>query len=88
MTAIHRRKMLGVMLGGAAVAAVGLSMIPVPAESAHLSTPKYCPAGPVPHGVHRRKQCWWYGGRGGGPRVCCWRWHTPHGWVRLSPIVH
>jgi len=28
MTAIHRRKMLGVMLGGAVVATAGLSMIP------------------------------------------------------------
>ncbi len=53
MTAIHRREMLGVMLGGAIVATVG-SMIPLPAESA----PR-CPAGPVPRGVRRRKVCWW-----------------------------
>jgi len=33
MTAIHRRKMLEVILGSAAVAAVGSSVIPVPAES-------------------------------------------------------
>jgi hypothetical protein len=64
MTAIHRREMLGGMLGGAAVATAGLSMIPVPAESA-----PYCPANRVPNwaptvprGVRRRKACWWWGG--------------------------
>jgi len=56
MTAIHRRKMLGVMLGGAVVATAGLSMIPAPAEAA-----LYCPANrtrnwapAVPSGVRRR----------------------------------
>ena len=90
MTAIHRREMLGVMLGGAVVATAGLSMIPVPAESA-----PYCPANRVPNwaptvprGVRRRKVCWWWGGRWRRRRICCWRWLTPHGWVRLSPIVH
>jgi hypothetical protein len=85
---IHRRKMLGVILGGAVVATVGLSMSPIPAESAPVSTPKYCPAGPVPPGVRRRKQCWWWGGWWRRRRVCCWRWLTPHGWVRHSPIGH
>jgi hypothetical protein len=61
MTAIHRGEMLGVMLGGATVATVGLSISPVPAESAPLSTSKFCPAGPVPRGVRRRKECWWWG---------------------------
>ncbi len=37
MTAIHRREMLGIMLGGAAVATVGLAMMSVPAESAPLT---------------------------------------------------
>ena len=32
MTAIQRREMLGIMLGGAAVATVGLAMMSVPAE--------------------------------------------------------
>ena len=64
MTAMHRRKMLGVMLGGAVVATIG-SMIPAPAEFA-----PYCPANRVPNwtpavppGVRRRKQCWWWEGR-------------------------
>ena len=67
MTAIHRREMLGVMLGGAVVATAGLSMSLVPAESA-----PYCPADRVPNwapmvprGVRRRKVCWWWGGGGG-----------------------
>ena len=46
MTAIHRREILGVMLGGAVVATAGLSMIQVPAESA-----PYCPANRVPNWV-------------------------------------
>ena len=85
MTAIHRREMLRVMLGGVVVATVGLSVIPVLAESA-----PYCPANrmrnwapAVPSGVRRRKVCWW----GRRRRICCWRWLTPHGGVRLSPIV-
>ena len=32
MTAIHRREMLGVMLGGAVVATAGLALMAVPAE--------------------------------------------------------
>ena len=40
MTAIHRREMLGIMLGGAAVATVGLAMMSVPAESAPLTVSK------------------------------------------------
>ena len=36
MTAIHRREMLGIMLGGAVVATAGLALMPVPAESAPL----------------------------------------------------
>jgi hypothetical protein len=89
MTAIHRREMLGLMLGGAAVAAAGSSMIPAPAEAA-----PYCPANRVPNwspavppGVRRRKQCWSWEGRRRRRRFCCWRWLTPHGNVRLSPIA-
>jgi hypothetical protein len=44
MTAIHRREMLGVMLGGAVVAAAGLALMPVPAESAPLTMSKSLPA--------------------------------------------
>jgi hypothetical protein len=90
MTAIHRRERFGVMMGGAVVATLGLSMSLVPAEAA-----PYCPANrvpdwspAVPRGVRRRKECWWWGGRWRRRRICCWRWLTPHGRVRLSPIVH
>jgi hypothetical protein len=89
MTAIHRRKMLGVMLGGAAVATAGLSLIPAPAEAALYCpanrVPKYSYSPAVPPGVPHRKKCFWWGQT--PIRICCWRWHTPHGWVRLSPIV-
>jgi hypothetical protein len=88
MTAIHRRKMLGLMVGGALVATIG-SMIPVHAKSA-LNCPayrvpmrSYSPA--VPPGVPHRKQCFWWGQT--PIRTCCWRWYTPHGWVRLSPTA-
>jgi hypothetical protein len=40
MTAIHRREMLGVMLGGAVVATAGLALMAVPAESAPLTMSK------------------------------------------------
>jgi hypothetical protein len=86
MTAIHRRKMLGIMLGGAVVATIG-SMIPTPAETAlhcpasNASIPNWSPA--VPRGVRHRKVCWW----GRRRRICCWRWLTPHGGVRLSPTA-
>ena len=42
MTAIHRREMLRVLLGGAVIATAELSMFPVPAEAA-----LYCPANRV-----------------------------------------
>jgi hypothetical protein len=35
MTAIHRREMLGVMLGGAVAATAGVASMAVPAESGH-----------------------------------------------------
>jgi hypothetical protein len=44
MTAIHRREMLRVMLGGAVVATAGLALMPVPAESAPLTMSKSLPA--------------------------------------------
>jgi hypothetical protein len=44
MTAIHRREMLGVMLGGAVVATAGLALMLVPAESAPLTMSKTRPA--------------------------------------------
>jgi hypothetical protein len=37
MTAIHRREMFGVLLGGAVVATVGSTLIAGPAESAAMS---------------------------------------------------
>jgi hypothetical protein len=42
MTAIHRREMLRVLLGGAVIATAELSMFPVPAEAT-----LYCPANRV-----------------------------------------
>ena len=82
MTAIHRREMLRVILGGAVVATAtaGLALMPVPAKSAPLMMSKSCPAtteNPVEEAVvvvrRRRRRvrvCWWRRGR----RVCRWRW--------------
>jgi hypothetical protein len=86
MTAIHRRAMLGVILGGAATATMGLAaLMPGPAESAPLTMSKSLPApteNPVEEAVvvvrhrrhwvgHRRRWvCWWHRGR----RICGWRW--------------
>jgi hypothetical protein len=44
MTAIHRREMLGVMLGGAVAATAGVASMAVPAESAPLTMSKSRPA--------------------------------------------
>jgi hypothetical protein len=80
MTAIHRREMLGIMLGGAAVATAGLAMMSVPAESAPLTMSKSLLA-PAENLVEeavvvvrrrrwgRRRVCWWRRGR----RICRWR---------------
>jgi hypothetical protein len=84
MTAFDRREVLRVMLGGAAVAAAGLALMPVPAESAPLAMSKSLPAAmenPVEEAVvvvrrrgwgrrRRRRVCWWRRGR----RICRWRW--------------
>jgi hypothetical protein len=85
MTAIHRREMLGVLLGGAVVATVGSTLMPGPAGSAPLTMSKSLPgttenlveeAAVV---VRRRRRwgrrrrvrvCWWRRGR----RICRWRW--------------
>jgi len=89
MKAIHRRKMLGLILGGAVAAAVGLAMSPVHAKSAincpayRVPMRSYSPA--VPPGVPHRKQCFWWGQT--PIRTCCWRWYTPDGDVRLSPVA-
>ncbi len=82
MTAIRRREMLGVMLGGAVVATAGLALMPVPAESAPLTMSKSLPATTENfveeavvvvrrrRWVHRRRRvCWWHRGR----RICRWR---------------
>jgi len=77
MTAIDRREMLRVLAGGAAVAAAGLALIPVAAESTPLLMSKSHPAAPevpVEEAVvyvrrRRRKVCWWRHGR----RICRWR---------------
>jgi hypothetical protein len=76
MPAIHRRAMLGVMLGGAAAATMGIAVLmPGPAESAPLTMA----AGRAVETensvekviwVRRRvRVCWWHEGR----RVCRWR---------------
>ena len=84
MTAIHRREILRVMLGGAVVATAGLALMPVRAESAPLTMSKSLPATTEnlveeAVGVVRRRRwgrrrrvrvCWWHRGR----RVCRWRW--------------
>jgi hypothetical protein len=82
MTAIDRREVLRVMLGGAVVATAGLALMPVPAESAPLAMSKSLPAATENlveeavvvvrrrRWVHRRRRvCWWRRGR----RVCRWR---------------
>jgi hypothetical protein len=81
MTVIHRREMLGVLLGGAVVATAGLALMPVPAESAPLTMSKSRPATTdnlVEETVYvvrrrrwgrRRRVCWWHRGR----RICRWR---------------
>lgn len=73
MTAIDRRGMIALVLGGAAAATMGLTLIPDAAEAAPLER------GLVPDGVPenfveeavwvRRRVCWWHRGR----RVCRWR---------------
>ena len=82
MTAIDRREVLRVMLGGAVVATAGLALMPVPAESAPLAISKSLPDTTENlveeavvvvrrrRWVHRRRRvCWWRRGR----RVCRWR---------------
>jgi len=77
MTAIYRREMLGIMLGGAAAAAAGLALMSDPADSAPLPMSKgrsVAPENPVEEAVvvvrrRRRKVCWWHRGR----RICRWR---------------
>jgi len=83
MTEIDRRRVLTGILCGAAVATVGLSVMPKAAQSLPLGTIK---AGVVkPERLveearvtvhvhprrhrHRRWRCWWHRGR----RVCGWR---------------
>ena len=83
MTAIDRREVLRVMLGGAVAATAGLALMPVPAESAPLTISKSLPDTTENlveeavvvvrrrRWVHRRRRrvCWWRRGR----RTCRWR---------------
>jgi len=81
MTAIDRREVLRVMLGGAVVATAGLALMPVPAESAPFAISKSLSAAaenPIEEAVvvvrrrrvyRRRRVCWWRRGR----RICRWR---------------
>jgi len=77
MTALHRREMFGVLLGGAVVATVGSTLLADPAESAPLTMSKSL-QGKTENLVEkavvvvrrrRRRVCWWHRGR----RVCRWR---------------
>jgi hypothetical protein len=82
MTAIDRRSMLTCILCGAAVAAVGVIVMPNAAESTPLAigmggvvkTEDIVEKAQVvvvpPVRRRRRWVCWWHGGR----RVCGWRW--------------
>jgi hypothetical protein len=80
MADVHRRAMLGIMMGGAAVATMGLvALMSGPAESAPITVAAGRPVGtenPVEKAVWVRRRrrrvrvCWWRWGR----RVCRWRW--------------
>ncbi len=77
MTEIDRRAMLGALVSGAAVATMGLVLMPDTAESTPFSIGAGRPAtpeNPVEKAVwvHRRRvrRCWWRHGR----RVCRWVW--------------
>jgi hypothetical protein len=77
MTAIHRREMFGVLLGGAVVATVGSTLIAGPAESAPLpmskslsdATENLVEEAVVVVRRRRRRVCWWRRER----RICRWR---------------
>jgi hypothetical protein len=79
MSNVDRRAMLGLVLGGVASAAMGIALIPDPAEAAPLMMSKGLDAtteNRVEKAVvvvvprrRRRRRCWWRGGR----RVCGWR---------------
>lgn len=77
MTAMYRREMLRLMIGGGAAATAGFALMPGPAESAPLTMSRSQPAAPenpVEEAVvvvrrRRRRVCWWRRGR----RICRWR---------------
>ena len=83
MKEIDRRSVLTGILCGAAVATVGLAIMPKTAKSLPLADMKAGDAKPQdlveearvavhvhPRRRHRRWRCWWHRGR----RVCGWRW--------------
>lgn len=73
-TIVDRRGMLGIVLGGAAAAASGLSFLPETADAAPLrlgldhAAPTQSPVEEAAW-VTRRRVCWWRRGR----RICRWR---------------
>jgi len=78
MTAIDRRGMFSVLLGGAVIATMGSTLLSGPAESAPLMTSKSLLA-PTENLVEeafvvvrrrRVRRCWWRRGR----RICRWVW--------------
>ena len=77
VTHLHRREMLRIMAGGAAIAAAGLALMPIAAESTPLTVGRARPAAPespIEEAVvrvrrRRRRVCWWRRGR----KICRWR---------------
>ena len=83
MKEIDRRSVLTGILCGAAVATVGVAIMPKAAKSLPLANVKAGDVKPQdlveearvtvhvhPRRRHRRWRCWWHRGR----RVCGWRW--------------
>ena len=85
MTDFNRRALLKGALAGAAVAAVGASILPSAIEAAPLAGGKTLPADATdefaqqawhrywhrPRRRRRRRVCWWHRGH----RHCAWRWY-------------
>jgi len=78
VTAIHRREMFRVLLGGAVIGTMGSTLISGAAKSAPLMTDKSLLA-PTENLVEeavvvvrrrRVRRCWWHRGH----RVCRWVW--------------
>jgi hypothetical protein len=77
MTDLHRREILRILAGGAAIATAGLALMPIAAESTPLTVGRARPAAPESPieeaAVWRRRRrcrvCRWRRGR----KICRWR---------------